>query len=151
MPTLWASPIAARSAAIFSARVRLRHHPRDEIHRIIFQDARRLTRAAILDNDPRLGIPRLTIDAGELEGFRVRPGDVPVFAGDEHRAVVDGLVEYPARRRIRRSKDVRVAIAARPARAAQVSPRRSDGARFRCRRSLQQGKDSGVRGQERQP
>ena len=62
----------AKRGELFGAR-RLGYQPRHEVDGVVFEDAGRLARAAILDDDPRLGILRLTGDAGKLERFRVGP------------------------------------------------------------------------------
>ena len=54
MPSLLASPMAARSAASFSVLVRSGTSRDTRFDRIVLEDTGRLARAAILDDDPRL-------------------------------------------------------------------------------------------------
>ena len=112
MPSLFASPMAALRAVSFSTARCFGHQLRDEVDGVVLEDSGRLARAAILYDDPRPRIPRLTGDAGKLECLRVGPGDVAVFARDEHRPVLHGFVENFSRGGVRRGKQIRVAVSA---------------------------------------
>ena len=123
----------------------LRHQARHEVDRIVLENSRRFAGAAILHDDPRLWISRLTGDAGQLERLRVGPGEIAVFVGDEHGPVVHRVVENFSRRHVRGSQQIVVAVPAEQPRRSTVCLRRSGEARFRCRRSLWLERDSGVR------
>ncbi len=91
---------------------RFGHQPRYEVDGVVLQDSGRLARSAILHDDPRLWIPRLTGDAGKLQRLGIGPGDVAVFARDEHRAVVYRAVENLPSGRVRRRQQPLVAVSA---------------------------------------
>ena len=112
MPSLFASLDGRPQRRQLLGARRFGHQPRHEVDGVVLEDSGRLAGAAILHDDPRLRIPRLTSDAGKLERLRVGPGDVAVFARDEHRTVLHGLVENLPCGRVRRGEQIVVAVAA---------------------------------------